>query len=161
MFELRVTFVSSPGKSQYSETSSIWRPIIRIFYYSDVPPPKRIINYTIFLLMSFYNFISFYYFSVEVERVQKSTRKWSSGIRKSSYFETFMTLMDLFFLVRGEILMDTPLLLIIDNSRVMSNSYRLKLHDAHPTRMIGVLQESLMNCLQLYPFPPSSCSSQF
>ena len=50
-----------------------------------------------------------------------------------------------FFFACGEILMDTPLLLIIGNSRVVSDSYRLKLHDDHPTRMTGVLQEPLMN----------------
>ena len=44
------------------------------------------------------------------------------------------------------------MLLIIGNSRVVSDSYRLKLHDDHPTRMTGVLQEPLMNCLQLHPF---------
>ena len=65
-----------------------------------------------------------------------------------------------FLFVREEILMNTPLLLIIGNSRVVSDSYRLKFHDDHPTRTTGVLQEPLMNCLQLYPFPSSSCSSQ-
>ena len=38
--------------------------------------------------------------------------------------------------------MDTPLLLIIGNGRVVLDSYRLKLHDAHPTRLIGVLPVS-------------------
>ena len=41
--------------------------------------------------------------------------------------------------VRGEILMDTSLLLIIGNNRVVSDSYRLKLHDDHPMRTTGVL----------------------
>ena len=55
--------------------------------------------------------------------------------------------------------MDTPLL-IIGNSRVVSDSYRLKLHGAHYTRVTGVFQEPLMNCLQLHPLPASSCRSQ-
>ena len=45
--------------------------------------------------------------------------------------------------------MDTPLLLIIGNNRVVSDSYRLKLHDDHPTRMTVVLQISLMNYLSV------------
>ena len=49
--------------------------------------------------------------------------------------------------------MNTPLLLIIGNSRVVSDSYRLKLHDDHPTRMTGALQEPLMNYLPFTPFP--------
>ena len=36
--------------------------------------------------------------------------------------------------------MDTPLLLIMGNGKVVSDSYRLKLPDDHPTRMTGVLQ---------------------
>ena len=36
--------------------------------------------------------------------------------------------------------MGTQLLLIISKSRVVSDSYRLELHDDHPTRMTGVLQ---------------------
>ena len=57
------------------------------------------------------------------------------------------------FFAHREIRMDIPLLLIIGNSRVVSDSCRLKLHDDHPTRMTGVLQEPLMNY-------PGSCSSQ-
>ena len=66
-----------------------------------------------------------------------------------------------FLFARGEILMDTPLLLIIGNSRVVSDSYRLKLHDDHSTRMTGMLQEPLINYLLLHPLPVSSCSSQY
>ena len=45
------------------------------------------------------------------------------------------------------------LLLIIGNSRVVSDSYRLKLHDDHPTRVTGVLRESLTNYLSVVPPP--------
>ena len=41
--------------------------------------------------------------------------------------------------------MGTQLLLIISKSRVVSDSYRLELHDDHPTRMTGVLQGPLTN----------------
>ena len=60
----------------------------------------------------------------------------------------------LFFFARGKILMDTPLLLIIGNSRVISDSYRLKLHGDHPTRVTGVLQGPFTNYLPVAP-PPS------
>ena len=44
--------------------------------------------------------------------------------------------------------MGTQLLLIISKSRVVSDSYRLELHDDHPTRMTGVLQGPLTNCFR-------------
>ena len=45
--------------------------------------------------------------------------------------------------------MDTSLLLIIGNSRLLSDSYQLKLHADHPTRMTRVFQEPPMNYLLL------------
>ena len=47
--------------------------------------------------------------------------------------------------------MDTPLLLIIGNSRVVPDSYRLKLNDDHPTRVTGVLRGPLTNYLSVVP----------
>ena len=51
----------------------------------------------------------------------------------------------------GEILMNTSLLLITGNSKVVSDTYRLKLHDDHLKLMTGVLQELLM-IISIAPF---------
>ena len=47
--------------------------------------------------------------------------------------------------------MDTPLLLIIGNSRVVPDFYRLKLNDDHPTCVTGVLRGPLTNYLSVVP----------
>ena len=57
--------------------------------------------------------------------------------------------------------MDTLLLLIMGNSRVVSDSYRLKFHDNHSTRVTGVLRGPPTNYLSVAPWTPgSSCSER-
>ena len=57
--------------------------------------------------------------------------------------------------------MDTLLLLIMGNSRVVSDSYRLKFHDNHSTRVTGVLRGPPTNYLTVAPWTPgSSCSER-